>query len=107
MIMRRAQQSGVSPEAYMKHAVEHDHISEIVAEVRRSKALQHLVESAHVKDKSGRDVQLANLRPDGTYAEQTAQDEGADAGHQHNAPSTDAAAGVVVAGDYLVVDEDQ
>jgi trigger factor len=111
MVMRRAQQSGVSPEQYMKHAVEHGHIPEIVGEVRRGKALQHVVESAHVKDKSGRPVELATLMPDGTYAqpEPEAEAETTMEGGEHShapAPSTDAAAGVVVAGDYLVVDED-
>ena len=30
LLMRRAQQSGISPEQYIKHAVEHNHLPEIV-----------------------------------------------------------------------------
>jgi trigger factor len=111
-VVRRAQQVGVSPQEYMRHAVEHDHIPELVAEVRRMKSLQHLMESAHVKDKSGAHVELARLMPDGTYAEieEVDDDDTAAEGTEQNAasaPSTDAAAGVVYAGDYLVVDEDK
>ena len=70
-LLRRAEQSGQSPEDYVKHMVEHNHIAEMVAEVRRGKALAHIVESATVKDASGDVIELKSLQPDGTYAEPT------------------------------------
>ena len=42
---------------------------ELVAEVRRGKALAHVVESATVKDGAGDLVELKTLQPDGTYAD--------------------------------------
>ena len=45
---------------------EHNHIPELVQEIRRGKALASLVESAVVTDAAGQVVELANLRPDGT-----------------------------------------
>ena len=68
-LVRRAQQSGVSPDEYAKHAMEHDHISALVSEVVRGKALAHVVEQSIVTDESGNTVELANLQPDGTYAD--------------------------------------
>jgi trigger factor len=67
-MVRRAQQSGVDPKEYVKHAMEHGHISEIVGEVRRAKALAHVMESAAVTDSAGNPVELKSLQPDGTYA---------------------------------------
>ncbi len=68
-LLRRAQQSGQTPEEYIQHAMEHNHVPELVAEVRRGKALAHVVESATVKDASGNIVELKTLQPDGTYAD--------------------------------------
>ena len=102
-LMRRAQQSGQSPEEYIKHIMEHNHVPEMVAEVRRGKALAHIVEGATVKDASGNVVELKNLQADGTYAdpaELEAQAAAAEAAAQTE--STDAAAGVVASSDYLV-----
>jgi trigger factor len=65
---RRAQQSGVDPKEYVKHAMEHGHISEIVGEVRRGKALAQIMDAAVVTDESGNPVELRSLQPDGTYA---------------------------------------
>jgi trigger factor len=67
-IMRRAQQSGEDPNAYIQHIMEHNHVPEMVSEVLRGKALASLVESAKVSDKSGHPVELSKLRADGTYA---------------------------------------
>jgi trigger factor len=67
-MVRRAQQSGVDPNEYVKHAMEHGHISEIVGEVRRGKALAHIMDAAVVTEASGRPVELRSLQPDGTYA---------------------------------------
>jgi trigger factor len=68
-LMRRAQESGENPDAFVKHMVEHNHIPEMVAEVVRGKALALVVESARVTDASGNVVELKNLRPDGTIGE--------------------------------------
>ncbi len=78
-IVRRAQQAGVSPDDYAKHAVEHDHISSLVSEVVRGKALAHVVESATVKDSAGELVELKTLQPDGSYAD-PAEGEAAETG---------------------------
>jgi trigger factor len=66
-MVRRAQQSGVEPSEYVKHAMEHGHISEIVGEVRRGKALAHVMDSATVTDSSGNPVELKTLQQDGTF----------------------------------------
>jgi trigger factor len=48
---------------------EHNHIPELVGEIRRGKALAQLVEGATVTDASGNVVDLKNLRPDGTIGD--------------------------------------
>jgi trigger factor len=68
-MLRRAQQAGQNPNEYVQHMVEHNHLPELVSEVRRGKALASIVESAVVTDESGNHVELANLRPDGTIGE--------------------------------------
>ena len=75
-LVRRAQQANVSPDEYAKHAMEHDHISSLVSEVVRAKALAHVVERATVTDESGNEVELARLQPDGTFADEAAAAEG-------------------------------
>ncbi len=67
-IMRKAQQSGQDPNAYVQHLVEHNHLPEMMSEVMRGKALASLVESATVKDASGNLLELSRLRADGTIA---------------------------------------
>ena len=101
-MLRRAQQSGQEPQAYIQHAMEHNHVPELVAEVRRGKALAHVVESATVKDSAGELVELKTLQPDGTYADPAELEAlAAAAAEAAAAPSTDAAAGVVATGEYL------
>ena len=68
-IMRRAQQSGQDPQSYIQHAMEHNHVPELMGEVVRGKALASLVESARVVDKSGNVVELARLQADGSFVE--------------------------------------
>ncbi len=68
-ILRRAQQSGQDPQSYIQHAMEHNHVPELVSEVVRGKALASLVESAKVIDKSGNVIDLSKLQADGTFAE--------------------------------------
>ena len=84
-VIRRAQQSGQDPQEAFAHLQEHPHhISEYAAEIVRGKALAEIVESAKVSDKSGNEVKLKGLLPDGTFApegEEAAEgaDESADA----------------------------
>jgi len=68
MVMR-AQQSGQDPPEFANHMFEHNHVPELVAEIRRGKALAQIVEGATVTDASGRVVDLKNLRPDGTLGD--------------------------------------
>ena len=68
-MMRRAQQSGQEPQEFANHMFEHNHIPELVGEIRRGKALARLVEGATVTDASGHVVDLKNLRPDGTIGD--------------------------------------
>lgn len=77
-IVRRAQQSGQDPQEFANHMFEHNHIPELVQEIRRGKALALIVESATVTDASGNHVELANLKPDGTIGEPEAEVEVAD-----------------------------
>jgi trigger factor len=68
-MVRRAQQSGEDPQEFANHMFEHNHIPDLVAEIRRGKALAQLVEGAAVTDASGNVVDLKNLRPDGTIGD--------------------------------------
>ena len=79
MVMR-AQQSGQDPQEFANHMFEHNHVPELVAEIRRGKALAQIVENATVTDASGNVVDLTNLRPDGTLGDpaETATDEAAE-----------------------------
>jgi trigger factor len=70
-MMRRAQQSGQDPQEFANHMFEHNHIPELVSEIRRGKALAEIVENATVTDASGNPVDLKNLRPDGTLGDPT------------------------------------
>lgn len=114
-LLRRAQQAGQKPDAFLQQAMEQNYIPEFIAEVRRGKALAHVVESATVKDASGNTVELKNLQPDGTYADpeevqaraeaQGAAEARAHAAAQAVTPPTDAAVDVITTSDYLTVDE--
>src|SRR4029079_12848904 len=65
-LVRRAQQSGQDPQEFANHMFEHNHIPELVAEIRRGKALAQIVESATVTAGSGNVLDLEHLLPDGT-----------------------------------------
>lgn len=69
LIMRKAQQSGTSPEQEMQHMMEHNHLPEWMAEIRRSKALAKLVDAATVTDTEGTTIVLSALNPDGSVNE--------------------------------------
>jgi trigger factor len=68
-MVRKAQQSGEDPQQFVQHMIQHNHIPELIAEVRRSKALAAVVEAAVVTDRSGNRVELAGLQPDGTVTD--------------------------------------
>lgn len=102
-LLRRAQQSGESPEAFIKHVMEHNHVPEFVAEVRRGKALAHVVESAVVKDASGNVVELKTLLPDGNYAD-PATLEAADADDAD--ASVDLATAAEFGGEFVTADDE-
>ncbi len=112
-LLRRAQQAGQKPDAFLQQAMEQNYIPEFIAEVRRGKALAHVVESATVKDAAGNTVELKNLQPDGTYADREevqarAEAQAAEARARAAlaaTPPTDAAVDVITTSDYLTVDE--
>ena len=52
-LVRRAQQSGQDPQEFANHMFEHNHIPELVQEIRRGKALAAVVETAVVTDPDG------------------------------------------------------
>ena len=106
-LLRKAQQSGTTPEQYVQHVMEHNHVPELVAEVRRAKALAFVVENGMVTDASGNPVELKTLQPDGTYAdpadsESTDESGAGGVAETGSAPAVDAAADVLASGDYLV-----
>ena len=76
-LVRRAQQSGQDPQEFANHMFEHNHIPDLLQEIRRGKALANIVEAAKVTDASGNEVDLKNLRPDGTIGDPSAGDEDA------------------------------
>ncbi len=68
-MIRRAQQSGQDPQEFVNHMFEHNHVPDLVQEIRRGKALQLIVEGATVKDASGNVLELKNLQADGSIGE--------------------------------------
>lgn len=68
-IVRKAQQSGNSPEAEMQHMMEHNHMGEWMTEIRRGKALALMVEAARITDTDGSRIDLKHLQADGTLAD--------------------------------------
>jgi trigger factor len=88
-MVRRAQQSGQEPQEFANHMFEHNHIPELVGEIRRGKALARLVEGATVTDASGHVVDLKNLRPDGTIGDPAETEPAADAATDEAATDSD------------------
>jgi trigger factor len=80
--------------------MEHNHVPEFVAEVRRGKALAALVENAVVKDSNGNLVELRTLMPDGTYGDPDADADGSGAAAALD-DAVDDAASVVATADYI------
>ena len=69
LLFQKAAQSGSTPEQEMQHMMEHNHAPEWMAEIRRNKALAHMVNAATVTDADGKVVELSRLQEDGTLAE--------------------------------------
>ena len=72
-MIRRAQQSGQDPQEFVNHMFEHNHVPDLVQEIRRGKALQLLVEGAEVKDGAGNVIELKNLKADGSIGDPEAE----------------------------------
>ncbi|HIT76613.1 MAG TPA: trigger factor [Candidatus Avipropionibacterium avicola] len=72
-VMQIAQQSGVDPQQELQHMVEHNHMPEYMAEIRRRKALAAIVEAATITDAAGDPVDLSNLQADGSIADPDAE----------------------------------
>jgi trigger factor len=79
-ILQQAMQSGVDPNQLAQNLVQNGNLPAVLADVARGKALALVVEKANVVDASGRPVELARLREDGTLAEPGEDDEGLAAG---------------------------
>jgi trigger factor len=90
-IVRHAQRSGVSPDQFAQHAVEHNLVPSLVSEVVRGKALAHLVENAQVTDASGNTIELKTLQPDGSYADPNADASDAEAEADAEVPAEEPA----------------
>ena len=69
MIFTKAQQNGTSPEAEIQHMQEHNHLPEWMQEIRRSKALEQMVNAAAIADTQGKKIDLTRLAADGTVIE--------------------------------------
>jgi trigger factor len=67
-LVRRAQRSGMQPDAYAEQIVQGGRIPELVSEVARAKALALVVEGAQVTDTAGRVIELKRLKADGTLS---------------------------------------
>jgi trigger factor len=61
-VVIQARRFGVSPKDYAERMAQAGNLPALVAEVRRNKALAHLLENASVTDASGRPVDLTALR---------------------------------------------
>jgi trigger factor len=75
-IIRKAQQENTAPQQIADHLQEHPHhIDEYMTEIRRGKALGVLVSAATITDSAGERVDLDRLRPDGSLADDQADDQ--------------------------------
>jgi len=70
-IIAKADEDGMTPDQEARHMMDHGHMNEWVAEIRRSKALSLLVAQVAVRDSDGRRVDIGAIRPDGTLGEMT------------------------------------
>lgn len=72
-VMQIAQQTGTDPQKELQHMVEHNHMPEYMAEIRRRKALAAIVEAATITDSTGAAIDLTNLQADGSIADPEAE----------------------------------
>jgi len=68
-VLQRAQQRGVDPNELAQQFVQNGQLQAVVADVARGKGLALVVERANVTDDAGAEVDLNNLREDGTIGE--------------------------------------
>jgi trigger factor len=61
-VVRRAQQAGASPDQYASQLMQAGQLPLLVADVRRGKALAHVLETAKITDASGNEVDLEALQ---------------------------------------------
>jgi trigger factor len=73
LLLQKAEENGSTPDEEAKHMVEHNHMAEWLGDIRRGKAVGLIVNSAKVVDASGRQINVAGLRSDGTFAQAEAQ----------------------------------
>ncbi len=92
MIFTKAQQNGTSPEAEIQHMQEHNHLPEWMQEIRRSKALEQMVNAAAIADTEGKKVDLSRLAADGTLIEADDDADEADEAAADEAPAEKAPA---------------
>jgi trigger factor len=78
-VVVQSRRYGVTPQEYAEQMMQAGNLPALVSEVRRSKALAHLLESATVTDASGRPVDIAALRRPTAGSEEAAEAAEADA----------------------------
>jgi trigger factor len=77
-IVRRAQQSGMRPDAYAQQVVAQGQLPALMGEVLRGKALALLMDKATITDASGRPVDLEALNPSPSELDELGLDPDAD-----------------------------
>lgn len=65
-VMRIAQQQNSDPQQELQHMIEHNHMPEYMAEIRRGKSLAAIVDAATLTDTNGDPVDLSELQSDGS-----------------------------------------
>ena len=75
LVFQKAAQNGTSPEQEMQHMMEHDHAAEWMQEIRRTKALNLMVNQATVTDADGATLDLSKLQNDGSLVGADDEDE--------------------------------
>jgi trigger factor len=66
LLFRKAQENGTSPQQELQHMQEHNHLADWMTDIRRSKALEHIVTQAEATDADGDPLDLSILyaKPD-------------------------------------------
>ncbi len=78
-IVARAQQTGSTPDQELQHMLDHDHVSEYMGEIRRSKVLDQMMAQAKITDTNGESVDVAEASADRSDAAVPAPEEAATA----------------------------